>query len=994
VFSGSFLGFKQLSPPEPAQQELQAPPPPVVKPAPEKVVGDSYEPLPIWVPTAEELSANPNLTQLEVPYLVCKWLRPHQREGVKFMCECVLGQRNLYGQPQPSLQPKEGAEGKEEGGAAGESSSSAAALSSSSSNPADNPGAGAILADDMGLGKTLQSVALVYTLLTQGFEVGKPVARKVVIVTPTSLVANWANEIVKWLGKGTLNVVALSEVGKDNIECGMDSFTSPRSKDHVLIVSYDTFRRHVDKLKRPGLCDLLICDEAHRLKNNKTATYVALDSLPTKRRVLLSGTPMQNDLSEFFSMINFTNRRVLGDQKAFRKYYELPILLGREPEALEQEAEEGAVRSAELSAIVNQFVLRRTNVLLKKHLPPKVIQVVCCRPSALQVQLYQHFLASKSVRRLTSMDSDDGEGRRGGGGGGLQALPLITSLKKLCNHPKLIYDTANAAVATKGSRGIFFTDDTGAVEKVPPALVAMFKSMKPLFERYDNGAFARNPSLPAYSGKMFVLERLLLQVRASSTDRVVIVSNFTSALDVIASMCVARRWDHLRLDGSTSIKKRQQLVDQLSDHRGNKVFCFLLSSRAGGCGLNLIGANRLILFDPDWNPAVDKQAAARVWRDGQAKRCFIYRFLTTGTIEEKVYQRQLSKEGLSGVLGGSTADASLTKDELRDLFQLDQKALETPSDTHASLACDCMDSYQIRTEEEAAKADAAHKAEVEKHAREVAAEEAARKKDEAAADDMDVAEPGAPAAAASNEQVEGAPAAAAASSAAAAASSDTAMVDAAPEVDDGDGEEGGGEGNDGGGVPSEESSDDDGADLDGFVVSGSDDDDGDDYGSKSKKGKKSAAASKSKPRKKDGPRKQRKKKATIGSLNYPQLHALTAPTLGQRGEPPEEELINWAHHATSNSIPDPAFRLAASQYMLLLLSTLRAFLFAAGHGSRAAVLLFCYCFVCFVCRKHAVDRCFSASLRVLRIQLRSEWQGDREQLGCRRRAEGVRALRS
>lgn len=107
-------------------------------------------------------------------------------------------------------------------------------------------------------------MGLVYTLLTQGFEAGHPIARKVIIVTPTSLVANWRNEIEKWLGKGVLNVVALSEVGKDNIECGLDDYTRPNSKAHVLIVSYDTFRRHVDRLAKPGLCDLLICDEAHR----------------------------------------------------------------------------------------------------------------------------------------------------------------------------------------------------------------------------------------------------------------------------------------------------------------------------------------------------------------------------------------------------------------------------------------------------------------------------------------------------------------------------------------------------------------------------------------------------------------------------------------------------------------------------------------------------------------------------------------------------------
>lgn len=116
----------------------------------------------------------------------------------------------------------------------------------------------------MGLGKTLQSVTLVYTLLTQGFEVSRPVARKIIIVTPTSLVSNWANEIEKWLGKGKVNVVALSEVGKDNIASGIDSFVGRGSRMHVLIVSYDTFRRQVDRLNKPGLCDLLICDEAHR----------------------------------------------------------------------------------------------------------------------------------------------------------------------------------------------------------------------------------------------------------------------------------------------------------------------------------------------------------------------------------------------------------------------------------------------------------------------------------------------------------------------------------------------------------------------------------------------------------------------------------------------------------------------------------------------------------------------------------------------------------
>ena len=137
------------------------------------------------------------------------------------------------------------------------------------------------------------------------------------------------------------------------------------------------------------------------------------------------------------------------------------------------------------------------------------------------------------------------------------------------------------------------------------------------------------------------------------------------------------------------IKNRQVLVDQLNDFKRDE-FVFLLSSKAGGCGLNLIGANRLILFDPDWNPANDKQAAARVWRDGQKKQCYVYRFVATGTIEEKVYQRQLSKEALQDVFGSCSngpaeqSGASFSTEELRDLFKLRNDTLST---LHDKLEC-------------------------------------------------------------------------------------------------------------------------------------------------------------------------------------------------------------------------------------------------------------------------------------------------------------------
>jgi len=193
------------------------------------------------------------------------------------------------------------------------------------------------------------------------------------------------------------------------------------------------------------------------------------------------------------------------------------------------------------------------------------------------------------------------------------------------------------------------------------------------------------PGWEEHSGKFGVLARLLANLRAETKDRIVIISNYTQTLDLVGQLCRDRHYPYVRLDGSTSIGKRQKLVKQFNDPTSNS-FVFLLSSKAGGCGINLIGGNRLVLFDPDWNPANDKQAAARCWRDGQKKKCYLYRFLATGTIEEKVFQRQLSKESLQNVVNGSgeLEQAVMSKEELRKLFSLD---CTTHSDTHDTCGC-------------------------------------------------------------------------------------------------------------------------------------------------------------------------------------------------------------------------------------------------------------------------------------------------------------------
>lgn len=195
--------------------------------------------------------------------------------------------------------------------------------------------------------------------------------RRAVIVTPTSLVSNWESEISKWL-KGKVQLLALCASTRADVLSGMESFLQPLSRLQVLIISYETFRMHYAKFERPGSCDLLICDEGHRLKNDQKLTNKAFASLPCTCPILLSGTPMQNDLEEFFSMVNFTNPGVLGDASYFRRYYEAPIIFEREPNSSAEEKKLGSERSAELSAKVNQFTLRRTNALLSNHLPPKI----------------------------------------------------------------------------------------------------------------------------------------------------------------------------------------------------------------------------------------------------------------------------------------------------------------------------------------------------------------------------------------------------------------------------------------------------------------------------------------------------------------------------------------------------------------------------------------------------------------------------------------------
>lgn len=551
--------------------------------------------------------------------LLCRVLRPHQREGVKFMYDCVTGAR---------------IEGYH----------------------------GCIMADEMGLGKTLQCITLLWTLLKQSPDC-KPTIDKAIVVCPSSLVKNWYNEINKWL-PNKIAPLAVDSGSKDQIDKDLSGFMNTfgrRPHNPVLIISYETFRLHCSVLHTSEV-GLLLCDEGHRLKNCENQTYRALMGIKCKRRVLLSGTPIQNDLLEYFSLVQFVNEGLLGTAQEFRKKFENPILKGRDADATADEVKKGQEKLKEMDEIVSKTIIRRTQALLSKYLPVKYEQVLCCKLTSLQQNIYQSFCNSDSVRRALKSD-----------GGGKEkmtssSLAAITSLKKLVNHPDLIYPAC-----TSGKEGF-----EEALDHFPAG--------------HDP---ERGRLKPELSGKLTVLDCLLAVVKSTSSDKVVLVSNYTQTLDMFEKLCMLRHYGYVRLDGSMTIKKRAKVVDEFNDPSSSQ-FVFMLSSKAGGCGLNLIGANRLVMFDPDWNPANDEQAMARVWRDGQKKECFIYRMLAVGTIEEKIFQRQAHKKALSSCVVDQEEDVErhFSLSDLRDLFKLESG---TVSDTHDKLRCRrCVAGVEVR----------------------------------------------------------------------------------------------------------------------------------------------------------------------------------------------------------------------------------------------------------------------------------------------------------
>lgn len=545
-------------------------------------------PLPMNVPKGKQV------VDVVVDPVLSKHLRDHQRQGVQFLYDCVMGMGSYNGQ-------------------------------------------GVILADEMGLGKTLQTISLVWTLLKQNpiYE-EPPVVKKAIVVCPAGVVSNWRREFHKWLGNERLGVFVADETKKR-----LTDFTRGKCYQ-VMIIGYEKLLKSHEDIKKQCNVDLIVLDEGHKLKTAKGKTAQAIRNLGTDRIVLLSGTPFSNNLLEFHAVADLVNPGVLGKLNAFKREFESPIVKGQQPDATAKEREKGTARHEELDRLSKQFMLRRTAEILSKYLPPKTEHVLLCRPTTAQIQVYRSVLASPAFGAALGSNEN--------------ALQLINLLKQVCNSPKLLAstkdeDTPNLTVAA-------------ILKNIPSKLL-------------NSGA----------SAKFQVLDSLLHRIRTTTDEKVVIVSHYTSTLDILGGLLTSLSYSFLRVDGSTPANKRQEMINKFNNSDANKHFAFLLSAKAGGVGINLIGASRLVLYDIDWNPAHDLQAMARIHRDGQKRPCKIYRMLTMGALDEKIYQRQVTKQGLAdSVIDSKTSSSSFTREELRDLFSLNEGE---KCQTHELISCPC-----------------------------------------------------------------------------------------------------------------------------------------------------------------------------------------------------------------------------------------------------------------------------------------------------------------
>uniref|UniRef100_A0A671MG42 Chromodomain-helicase-DNA-binding protein 4-like n=1 Tax=Sinocyclocheilus anshuiensis TaxID=1608454 RepID=A0A671MG42_9TELE len=483
-------------------------------------------------------------------------------------------------------------------------------------------GTDTILADEMGLGKTVQTAVFLYSLYKEGHSKGP-----FLVSAPLSTIINWEREFEMWApdiyvvtyvgDKDSRAVIRENEFSfEDNAIRGGKKASKMKKeasvKFHVLLTSYELIT--IDQAIL-GSIDwaCLVVDEAHRLKNNQSKFFRVLNNYPLQHKLLLTGTPLQNNLEELFHLLNFLTPERFNNLEGFL-------------EEFADIAKEDQIKK--LHDMLGPHMLRRLKADVFKHMPSKTELIVRVELSPMQKKYYKYIL----TRNFEALNTR-------GGGNQVSLLNVVMDLKKCCNHPYLFPTAANEA------------------PKIPNGM-------------YDGSALTKA------SGKLMLLCKMLKKLKEGG-HRVLIFSQMTKMLDLLEDFLENEGYKYERIDGGVTGGMRQEAIDRFNAP-GAPQFVFLLSTRAGGLGINLATADTVIIYDSDWNPHNDIQAFSRAHRIGQNKKVMIYRFVTKASVEERITQVAKKKMMLTHLVvrpGLGSKAGSMSKQELDDILKFGTEQL-------------------------------------------------------------------------------------------------------------------------------------------------------------------------------------------------------------------------------------------------------------------------------------------------------------------------------
>ncbi|NWY14317.1 ER6L2 protein, partial [Aphelocoma coerulescens] len=546
-----------------------------------------------------------------IPYTINRYLRDYQREGAQFLYKHYANKR------------------------------------------------GCILGDDMGLGKTIQVISFLAAVLhkkgtREDIENNMPEfllrtmkkgsdcnpKKTFLIVAPLSVLYNWKDELDTW---GYFKVAVLHGSKKDD-----DMSRIKQGKYEVALTTYEILRLYLDEFNSIEWSAVIV-DEAHRIKNPKAQITQTMKSLKCSVRIGLTGTILQNNMKELWCVMDWAVPGLLGSREHFKKKFSDPVEHGQRHTATKRELATGRKAMVKLARKMSGWFLRRTKALISDQLPKKEDRMVFCSLTEFQKAVYQAVLETDDVtlvlRAGEPCSCNSGRKRKNccykvnAHGETIKSLRFsyLMILQKVANHAALLQ-----------------TDNTSKLQEAHIKRVCsqVFSSF-PDFVQLSKDAAFETISDPKYSGKMKVLQQLLNHFRKNK-DKVLLFSFSTKLLDVLEQYCMASGLDYRRLDGNTKSEDRIRIVREFNSIQ--EINICLVSTMAGGLGLNFVGANVVILFDPTWNPANDLQAIDRAYRIGQYRAVKVFRLISLGTVEEMMYLRQVYKQQLHcAVIGTENA---------------------------------------------------------------------------------------------------------------------------------------------------------------------------------------------------------------------------------------------------------------------------------------------------------------------------------------------------